>query len=154
MNLLPRLVRHAAGLALAAALLPADSALAAPPAAQASRPAAEQKAPAATQLGLAALHRDQFGLECKTCHGGKAAPDDNETVENQACVSCHGDYDKLGPATRAKLKNKDINPHASHLGPEIACTVCHQGHQESKAYCSNCHTNFVMPMPGNGPAQR
>jgi len=52
-----------------------------------------------------------------------------------------------------KLANKALNAHGSHLGPEIACTSCHQGHQESKAYCLNCHTNFAMPMPGN-PARR
>ncbi|MEG0822842.1 MAG: cytochrome c3 family protein [Burkholderiaceae bacterium] len=153
MKVFHQIFKHIASLALVAMLLPASHAVLAAPAAKAKPPTAEQKAPANADLGLAAIHREKFGMECQTCHGGTAAPDDNETVENKACVSCHGDYAKLGPATRAKLKNQEINPHASHLGPEIACTVCHQGHQESKAFCSNCHTNFVMPMPGN-PAKR
>jgi fumarate reductase flavoprotein subunit len=40
-----------------------------------------------------------------------------------------------------------LNPHASHLG-NIPCSSCHMGHQESKAYCLNCHKNFDMPIPG------
>lgn len=156
MKLIPTLLRVGAALACAAALLPAT--LQAAPAAKAAPLSAEQAAKltaaAHAPLGVAAFHRDKLGLDCQACHGKKIAPNDNETVENQACVSCHGDYAKLAEASRAKAKNKDINPHASHLGPEIACTVCHQGHQESKAYCTNCHTNFVMPMPGNTPAKR
>lgn len=104
---------------------------------------------AASKVGLAAVHQTKAGAECKTCHGDKIAPDDNETVENKACVSCHGNYEKLASETVKKLKNKNINPHKSHLGPEITCTVCHAGHSESAAYCTQCHTNFVMPMPGN-----
>jgi fumarate reductase flavoprotein subunit len=62
-------------------------------------------------------------------------------------VDCHGGFEKVAAQTRSKLRNPNVNPHASHMGPEIACTVCHQGHTESRAYCVNCHTNFVMPMP-------
>lgn len=106
--------------------------------------------------GVAGLHRSKRGLQCEKCHAEKVAvaPDDNQTVENRECVACHENYDALGAQTAKKLSNKAINPHASHLGAEIACTSCHQGHQESKAYCLNCHTNFTMPMPGNGPAAR
>ncbi len=106
--------------------------------------------------GVAGLHRGKRGLQCEKCHAEKVAvaPDDNQTVENRECIACHEDYAVLAVQTAKKLSNKAINPHASHLGPEIACTSCHQGHQESKAYCLNCHTNFSMPMPGNGPAAR
>lgn len=96
---------------------------------------------------LASAHGNKKQLSCGACHGTQLIPDDNETVINQSCVDCHGGYDKMAATTRPKLRNAEINPHASHLGAEIACTVCHQGHSESKAYCSNCHTNFVMPMP-------
>ena len=156
MKLISTLLRVGAALACAAALLPATAQAA--PAAKSTPLTAEQAARLGTAanapLGVAAFHRDKLGLECQACHGKKIAPDDNETVENKACVSCHGDYTKLAEISRAKAKNKDINAHGSHLGPEIACTGCHQGHQESKAYCSHCHTNFVMPMPGNTPAKR
>jgi hypothetical protein len=97
---------------------------------------------------LASIHGTKHNLSCGACHQKQLIPDDNETVINKQCAACHGDYDKLASATKAKLKNPNINPHGSHLGPEIACTVCHQGHQESKPYCLHCHTNFVMPIPG------
>jgi hypothetical protein len=97
---------------------------------------------------LAATHGNKENLSCGACHQKQLIPDDNESVINRHCVRCHGSYDELAPATKAKLKNPEINPHGSHLGPEIACTVCHQGHRESKPYCLNCHTNFEMPIPG------
>ena len=97
---------------------------------------------------LAATHGTKANLLCGACHQQQLIPDDNETVLNKQCVACHGGYDKLAALTKTKVKNPNINPHGSHLGPEIACTVCHQGHQESKPYCLNCHTNFEMPIPG------
>jgi hypothetical protein len=97
---------------------------------------------------LAATHGSKANLSCGACHQQQLIPDDNETVLNKQCIACHGGYDKLAASTKTKLKNPNINPHGSHLGPEIACTVCHQGHQESKPYCLHCHTNFVMPIPG------
>lgn len=152
MNFSHRAVRCLAGCALATLLLSTAGVAytkqeAAKPVDAATK-AAYAHAAAATR-GLARFHKEEQGLECADCHGARLAPDDNESVENAACVECHGDYAKLGPQTAAKLKNKDINPHASHLGPEVACTTCHAGHQESTAYCVNCHTNFVMPMPGS-----
>ena len=104
---------------------------------------------AKSSLGLSDTHRDRLALSCDACHGQQMPPDDNATVVNTQCVQCHGSYETLAPLTKAKLKNPAINPHASHLGPEIACTVCHHGHQASAAYCVNCHTNFVMPIPGS-----
>jgi hypothetical protein len=101
----------------------------------------------ANSKGLASLHGNKQNLSCGACHQSQLIPDDNESVVNKQCVTCHGDYDKLALLSTPKLKNPNINPHGSHLGPEIACTACHQGHQESKAYCVNCHTNFDMPMP-------
>ncbi|MGZ8202030.1 MAG: cytochrome c3 family protein [Burkholderiales bacterium] len=98
---------------------------------------------------LAARHGSKASLSCEACHQKQLIPDDNESVVNTQCVACHGSYDTLAPVTKAKLQNPDINPHASHLGPEIACTVCHRGHEASKPYCVNCHTNFTMPMPGS-----
>ena len=96
---------------------------------------------------LAATHGNK-NISCGACHQKQLIPDDNETVLNKQCVTCHGNYNKLATLTKTKLKNPNINPHASHLGPQIACTVCHQGHQESQVYCLNCHTNFNMPIPG------
>lgn len=155
-----RLRRWLPALAAASLLLPvafpspaaaprADRAAVAPEAAE--RQALRQRIDAARE-GIANLHRKSNGtLDCAKCHAGNAAalPDDNQTVENRECVSCHGGYREMAAESAKKLANAALNPHASHLGPEIACTSCHQGHRESKAYCLNCHTNFTMPMPGN-----
>jgi hypothetical protein len=96
---------------------------------------------------LAATH-GKANLSCGACHQKQLIPDDNETVVNKQCMSCHGEYASLAKLTASKAKNPNINVHGSHLGPEIACTVCHQGHRESRVYCVNCHTNFEMPIPG------
>jgi hypothetical protein len=101
----------------------------------------------ADSKGIAAIHGRKLNLSCGACHGKQLIPDDNETVVNKQCVTCHGDYDKMAEVSKAKLAGAQINPHSSHLGPQIACTVCHQGHVESKPYCMNCHTNFKMPIP-------
>lgn len=156
MNFSHRAVRCLAGCAFATLLLSTAGVAFSKPAAAKPADAATQAAQAhaaAATSGLARLHKDKAGADCADCHGARIAPDDNESVENAACVECHGNYAKLGPKTAARLKNKDINPHASHLGPEVACTACHAGHQESTAYCVNCHTNFVMPMSGNAKRQ-
>lgn len=123
------------------------------PAYSADELAAQQRA-RESQLGVAALHKGRKGENCATCHGPRITLTDNQVTENTECVACHGDYKQMAEESAKRLANKYINPHASHLGPEIACTVCHQGHQESKAYCTYCHTNFDMPMPGNVPAKR
>ena len=85
------------------------------------------------------------GIACAQCHG-KDLPKADDTVENPRCLTCHGPLDKLAQKTEPK-DFKDRNPHKSHLG-EIACTVCHKGHGESKVYCLSCHQNFKMKIQG------
>lgn len=163
--------RLAAGLVACSALLGSvlfaapGSGSTQPPAAKAS-PA--KKAPALTPemvalreriekapQGVAGLHRTSSGaMKCEKCHGDSVAPDDNQTVENRECASCHEGYAEVAKLSAKKLSNPALNAHASHLGAEIACTTCHQGHSVSKSYCENCHINFSMPMPGNAPATR
>ncbi len=142
--------------ALAAAPAPAAQVTAAKVAVMTAEQRAMHDRIGQARQGVAGLHRGGKGMQCGKCHAEKVAvaPDDNQTVENRECIACHEGYTALAAATAKKLSNKAINPHDSHLGPEIACTSCHQGHQESRAYCLNCHTNFVMPMPGNGPTPR
>jgi hypothetical protein len=101
----------------------------------------------AASTGVATGHGAKHNLSCGACHGKQLIPDDNETLVNRQCVSCHGSYDKLATVTKAKLANPDVNPHGSHMGPQVACTICHTGHAESKSYCLHCHTNFNQPMP-------
>ena len=85
------------------------------------------------------------GMACIQCHG-KELPKPDTTVENSKCLECHGPMEKL--AQRSEPKDfKDRNPHKSHLG-DIACTVCHKAHAESKVYCLDCHKKFNMKIPG------
>lgn len=87
---------------------------------------------------LAGSHAKNMGMQCQSCHAGSDPAsikvDDSETVENQRCVACHGDLDKVAQ----KSKDLDVNPHHSHLG-DINCTACHSGHTPSVSYCQNCH---------------
>ena len=67
-------------------------------------------------------------------------------MENSGCLACHGPMESLALKTEPK-DFKDRNPHKSHLG-DIACTVCHKGHGESKVYCLSCHPKFQMKIQG------
>lgn len=107
----------------------------------AAQPAA--KAPAPQAAGLADAHKVSK-VSCAACHGKSTVVDDNETVVNAQCISCHGTM-KDKPAAKAH-----INVHKSHLG-DINCTVCHSGHARSQSYCLKCHT-FDMPMAGGDAA--
>jgi len=87
----------------------------------------------------------QAMIDCAGCHG-KELPLADSTVENGRCLACHGPQDQLAARSRPQDFPKR-NPHDSHLG-EIACTVCHHAHAESKVYCLDCHRNFVMKISG------
>lgn len=86
-------------------------------------------------------------ISCANCHG-KDLPVLDATVENNKCLECHGPMDLLVKKSEPS-DFKDRNPHKSHLG-DIACTVCHKGHQQSKVYCLECHQQFKMTIPGAG----
>lgn len=88
----------------------------------------------------------QKGIVCAQCHG-KNLPKAEDTVEDVKCLDCHGPLEQLAQKTGAKEDFKNRNPHKSHLG-DLACTVCHKGHAESKVYCLDCHRNFKMKIPG------
>ena len=98
---------------------------------------------------LANVHH-QKNMSCTTCHGTDLIPDANATAINGQCTTCHGGFEQVAKTHKGP---EWLNPHASHLG-NIACTACHAAHQESKAYCTNCHTNFDMPMRGRAAASK
>lgn len=105
---------------------------------------AEQSAPEAADKAIQRtvlfdLHK-KAGLSCADCHGDSLRVDDNETVQNESCIGCHGSSEDI-----AARSQEEINPHRSHLG-EISCTVCHHGHTPSYAYCLNCH-GFELSIP-------
>ena len=119
---------------------------------------------------LAAVH-NQVGKTCMDCHvpqldeqmtegtewisGNFDSPLDERTatqlveargLENsdEFCMnsSCH-------PYTRDELEKKTawmgkINPHTPQHG-EQKCTTCHKAHRASVNYCTQCHTDAVVP---------
>lgn len=115
------------------------------PQAQPSRQEALEPAKAALALpggSLADIHKAK-AVDCAACHGKTTEVDDNETVVNAKCKECHGPLAEV-----AKKGKGHINAHKAHIG-QVSCTVCHNGHTASRAYCLNCHS-FNMPIPGSG----
>lgn len=103
-------------------------------------------ADAAAAQNLADLHAAK-GQKCDACHetaaGGKLKA---EKSDYGVCATCHGDYAKMMEKTDAKHKDSgQPNPHAQHDGA-LPCTECHQGHQQGKNYCGQCHS-FVYQVP-------
>ena len=90
------------------------------------------------------------GMGCAQCHG-KTLPKADDTVDNNRCLACHGPMDQLAKKSEPK-DFKDRNPHKSHLG-DIACTVCHKAHAESKVFCLDCHKKFDMKIKGSAAAK-
>jgi hypothetical protein len=88
--------------------------------------------------GFLADRHKGAGIECSGCH--KETPPKEEPAM-EACLKCHGPYEKLA----AKGEKLEHNPHASHLG-ELECSNCHHGHKPSVDYCARCHTfGFKVP---------
>ena len=119
---------------------------------------------------LAAVH-GQVGKTCMDCHVPTLSEQVNEGVEwvsgnydsplgertatqlvearglensDEFCMndSCH-------PYTREELEKKTawmgkINPHTPQHG-EQKCTTCHKAHRASVNYCTQCHTDAVVP---------
>lgn len=106
------------------------------------RPELEMVPPPANVL-LADRH-GLIGIACEGCHrnpalavGTPLTPD----LTTAMCLGCHGTFAEVAARTAAVYPN----PHASHLG-DLACTSCHQGHQEPVDFCSQCHSfGFVVP---------
>ncbi len=99
-----------------------------------------QGSPATGGANLADIHTGKDFASCEACHGKTTAVDDNETVVNDRCISCHGTMTKS-----SGTKKDHIDPHRSHIGT-TSCTVCHHGHTASRSYCLNCHS-FPMSIP-------
>ncbi len=88
-------------------------------------------------------HHGKKNVTCAGCH--EKLPESGDSVENDRCLTCHGDMEQLARKTEPK-DFPDRNPHKSHLGT-INCTVCHKAHAASKTYCLECHKNFNMKIP-------
>jgi hypothetical protein len=86
---------------------------------------------------LADKHQ-RLSIACDQCH--KETPP-KEKVPTEACIGCHGGYDKLPGLT----KKINPNPHDPHDG-DLPCESCHHAHKASEDYCLNCH-NFGFKVP-------
>ncbi|MBO5658121.1 MAG: cytochrome c3 family protein [Duodenibacillus sp.] len=97
---------------------------------------AAQAAPSATPLADRHVAK---GITCAICHGTDK-PEPFAEVPNTTCFQCHGSLDSL----KAKFKHMGKqNPHDNHLG-DVACNICHKGHEPSSVYCEKCHKNFKL----------
>lgn len=84
-------------------------------------------------------YHEKMNLTCETCHSQKLGKTQWTKPSNEACLSCHGSYEKVAAKT-AHLPSGEPNPHASsHYGNGILCVACHAEHQKSEVYCNNCH---------------
>lgn len=87
----------------------------------------------------------QRGINCTQCHGpagmGKMMEDADR---HEACVACHGWYDKVAAKTQPK-DPEEMNPHSQHDG-NLPCSTCHKGHKPGENYCAKCHYyTFKVP---------
>jgi hypothetical protein len=75
-------------------------------------------------------HHGKKNVTCAGCH--EKLPETGDSVENDRCLTCHGDMEKLAKKTEPK-DFPDRNPHKAHAA--------------SKTYCLECHKNFNMKIP-------
>lgn len=119
---------------------------------------------------LASTHAAQ-GNTCQTCHSDEAGLSEahvdataelaakratklrSTTIEEKACLACHGSYEELAEKTAASTvltdaEGKVVNPHAIPENEDHAatdCSSCHAMHSSEPAsetapdYCISCH---------------
>lgn len=93
---------------------------------------------AETKQFLADRHKER-GLTCEQCH--KENPP-KQAAKTEACLECHGPYDKLAELIQKKVSP---NPHESHNG-NLPCENCHHAHKASENFCATCHDfDFKVP---------
>lgn len=93
---------------------------------------------------LADRHVEEHKLACASCHDPAQPTELKQIKGREACVSCHGDYDKVYKLTIPR-DDAEGNPHAQHDGV-LPCTECHHGHKPGTNYCAECHTwEFTTP---------
>jgi cytochrome b subunit of formate dehydrogenase len=82
------------------------------------------------------------GISCRVCHGDG---EPSAEVEMKTCTNCH-DTKTLAevPAKGPSLPN----PHNSHYGTDLDCSLCHFQHKKSGNMCLDCHSfDNVTPSP-------
>lgn len=74
------------------------------------------------------------GVGCADCHKVERPV---AAASEEACLECHGSYQKVAQLTKAL----HANPHDSHLGM-MGCLKCHRVHRPSEIVCIECHSDF------------
>ncbi|SEM15355.1 Cytochrome b subunit of formate dehydrogenase [Syntrophus gentianae] len=82
------------------------------------------------------------GITCEKCHGQKTP---FTKIEYEVCVACHS----TEGLAKVPAKGPTLpNPHNSHYGTEVDCSLCHFQHKKSEFMCSQCHSfKNVTPSP-------
>ena len=70
---------------------------------------------------------------CSVCHAG--SPNAN-TVNQNACIQCHGNMSQIQLPPNKFGKDAHHSPHYADL---VACTECHREHGKSRSLCEDCH---------------
>ena len=77
-------------------------------------------------------------MKCGACHDEEDPTQGTGAVSTEACLSCHGSYEKV--AERTAGIGEDLNPHDNfHYDMQLDCTTCHKSHGESVNLCLSCH---------------
>ena len=82
------------------------------------------------------------GVSCQACHGQKPPYD---KVDMKTCTACH----PTGKLAAAPARDHFLpNPHNSHYGTDVECSLCHHQHKKSEYMCTQCHDfKNVTPSP-------
>lgn len=83
----------------------------------------------------------KLGLSCNDCHLEKDKKDFSSRTK-EACMKCHGDYEKISQLTGHLGYNDD--PHKNPHYESLSCDTCHKTHQPSVNMCVRCHTQESM----------
>ncbi|NTW29031.1 MAG: ammonia-forming cytochrome c nitrite reductase subunit c552 [Coriobacteriia bacterium] len=109
---------------------------------------------------LAATHA-KANIACLDCHEPKISEQLSEVKEyvtgnyktplpfakigtREFCLRCHGSYADLAAKTKDYDTASGRNPHDSHNG-DLPCSTCHRVHQQSQLFCSQCHSDMIVP---------
>ena len=120
---------------------------------------------APTASGQVSMHA---AYDCTMCHTDEASlsmahenatadavsqASADEAQESIDCRSCH-DRQELVEKTVEGLVKADgkstANPHSNHVSVDMACTDCHNVHEESVLTCNGCH-DFALPEGWRAP---
>ncbi|HNY64598.1 MAG TPA: cytochrome c3 family protein [Deltaproteobacteria bacterium] len=82
------------------------------------------------------------GISCQACHGKKTP---FAKMKYKDCLTCHSTETLAKAPARGHFLP---NPHNSHYGTDVDCSLCHFQHKKSENMCTQCHDfKNVTPSP-------